>query len=267
MSIMKFIPDTRPYWHVDAKWIFGILLTISLSCLLILSTAHTLSSKENAPRIVATIIGKSLMHNNTVDTTEITKKIKQSGGKIHPIPFIPSITITAADLKLTQDELSLKIFLPITNNIYDNGIEEAANEYIKSETQKEQFIKQAFFLQYSTKTTHDTLMTPIIILGALSILFSCAVIYFSAGWGRLSNIGLLLIYVSLPGIVVANILLHTGQDSASQLPNLASEIIASTLNKSFSATAWIGVLLLVAALVGKVSQIIVHRNHKAKQNK
>lgn len=270
MAYVKLFPTVRPYWHVDAKWIFGILFSLSLIACLLLSVASVLTSKDRAPEIVASVIGMNFIRDGSIDIKEAEKKIDQAGGAIHPIPYMQSVVITKADLKLTPNEISLKVFLPLTKIIYDKGVEGAADQFTKTEKQREQFINQASLLRLFTSSTHLALQLPLTIFYILSVLFAAAVAYFSAGWGRLSNLGLLLFFISLPGTVFSLLLLnppHDGKGSFSSLPPILTHDIGSALGQYFVFVTWAGAIMLIAALVGKIVTTIRNRQHKQTDKK
>lgn len=268
---MKLIPDVRPYWHVDAKWIFGILLSVSLTCCLLLSTVSVLTEKNQAPQIVASVIGANFIRDGAIDIKSAEKAIDKAGGALHPIPFMPSVVITKADLKLTPEEISLKVFLPVTEIIYDKGVNGAADQFAKTKAQREQFIQQAAFLQPFTASTHQALQLPLIISYFLTVLFTTAVVYFSAGWGRLSNLGFILFTVSAPGTLFSFALLnppHDGKGGFESLPTVLTHAAGSALSYYYLFVTVAGALLMLAALIGKIATVVMQRrNQKNDKNK
>lgn len=252
---MKLFPNPRPYWHVDAKWICGILLVFTLSASLILLSLVKLTEQERAPTVGALIIGMGFIRGNTVDTEVAREALAEAGGVIRPLPNIPSITITEADLKLSPAEISIKVFRPITESIYNDGIEATADKFASTQEQKEKFIKDAALFNLFTKDTHQTLNKFFTIFALMSLLLALGVAYFSARWGRLSNLGALLLLVSLPGTLLSLFLSHPpkgGEGGFGSLPPELTTQLGEAFSGAYTKVIMLGALLLVAALIGRI---------------
>jgi hypothetical protein len=251
---MKLFPDIRPYWHVDAKWICGILLVFVLSICLGLLALVRITDANRAPTIGALIVGAGFIRGTEVDTEEARAALAEHGGVIHPLPNVPSITITEADLQLTPGQIALKVFKPITESIYNDGIDATAEKFASTPEQKEKFKKDAFLFKLFTKSTHNTLQKFFLIFAVLSLILALGVVYFSARWGRLANLGALLLLVSLPGTLLSLFLKHPPKDGSggfgSVTPELTSQI-GQAVGSAYVKVTLLGVLLLLAALVGR----------------
>lgn len=255
MQVMKLLPHPRPYWYVDAKWICGILLVFTLSATLIMLSLANLTDKDRAPTVGALVIGMGFIRGNTVDTQEAQEALAEAGGVIRPIPNIPSIEITEADLALTPSQISIKVFKPITESIYNDGIEATADKFAATAEQKEKFIKDASLFNILTKDTHQTLNKFFRIFAAISALLALGVIYFSARWGRLSNLGALLLLVSLPGTLIALLLKSPPKDGSGGFGSLSPELteqIGQAVSAAYTKVTLLGLLLLAAALIGRI---------------
>lgn len=264
---MRITPASRPYWHVDAKWICGLLFIFVFCISLVLYSLSRATDASRGPKIAALAIGTGFIRGNTVDTQDARKALAEHGGVIKPLPNVPSITITEADLKLTPAQISLKVFQPITESIYLNGIEATADKYAPNTASKERFKKDASLLQLFTKEVHQKVSNFATILFALSCLFAAGVVYFSARWGRLANMGLLLVLATLPGAFLGFALANTPENAnsgavASAIGVEAGKILSQTYSKFMIA----GVLLLAAALVGRMYSAIMGRKRQAETN-
>ncbi|HLG91187.1 MAG TPA: hypothetical protein VI336_03470 [Candidatus Saccharimonadales bacterium] len=252
---MRLFPNPRPYWHVDAKWICGILLVFTLSATLILLSLVKLTEQERAPTVGALIIGMGFIRGNTVDTEEAREALAEAGGVIQPIPNVPSIKITEADLALTPSQISIKVFKPITESIYNNGIEATADKFGATAEQKAKFIKDAALFNIFTKDTHQTLKKFFNIFAVLSLLLAAGVVYFSTRWGRLSNLGSLILLVSLPGTLIALLLKSPPKDGNGGFGSLSPELteqIGQAVSAAYTKVTLLGLLLLAAALLGRI---------------
>lgn len=252
---MRFIPNPRPYWHVDAKWICGILLVFALSASLILLSLVKITEPQRAPTIGALIIGIGFIRGESVDVEEARKELARQGGVIRPLPNFPEITITEADLSLTPSQVALKVFRPITESIYNNGIEATAERFADTPEQKAEFIKDATLFKLFTKDTHQTFKKFFNIFAATSLLLAAGVVYFSTRWGRLANLGALALMVSLPGTLLGLLLKNPPKDGSGGLGSLSPELtnqIGQAVSSAYTKVTLFALLLLLAALIGRV---------------
>lgn len=264
--IKKFLPEKRPYWFVDAKWVCGLLLIFCLMTTLLVATAIQLTDQSRAPKIAALTVGSMFIRGDSLDIDEAKEALKKQGGVIHPIPSMPEIIITEKDLALSTADIKLKVFLPLTTALYQDGIDATAQRFGKTEEQKEKFKKDASMLAVFTKGTHNALQERLILLIALSLLLLLGVMYFSAGWGRLANPGLLLFFVSLPGTFAALLITNPPRNgNGGVLGFLPPDIAASIGTPIGHVYYWItisGLLLLGVALVGTIITHIIDKKRK-----
>jgi len=263
----RLIPVYRPYWFVDAKWICGLSFIFCLTITLLLATGIQLTDDNRGPRIAALAVGGLFVRSDKpADIEKARAEIRKQGGVIHPVPNMPEITITEKDLALSTTEVKLKVFGPLTTMIYHDGIEATASRYGQTPEQKEKFKKDATLLQVFTKTTHESLKNIVTVFAIVSTLLLLGVVYFSAGWGRLANPGLLLLYVSLPGSLVALLLTFPPKDDdGGPLAFLPSDVTANLGGPIGSVYYWVtilGVALLFAAFLGKIISHFVGKKHK-----
>ena len=258
---MKLLPKPRPYWHVDAKWICGIFLIFTLSAALLLSSLAKLTDEQRGPTISALIIGMLFIRDDAVDDKEVREELEEQGGVIYPLPNIPSIKITEADLRLSPAEISLKVFKPITDSIYNDGLEATAEKFAATPEQREKFVKDAAVFNVFTKESHQSLAKFSKIFGFISLLLALGVVYFSARWGRLSNLGLLLLLISLPGTLLGLMIKNPpkGEGPFSGLRPELTEQIGQAISSSYNKLTLVGILLVVVALIGRIFTAITHK--------
>jgi hypothetical protein len=252
---MKLFPNPRPYWHVDAKWICGILLVFALSASLILFSLVKLTEKDRAPTVGALIIGIGFIRGDNVDVEEARAELARQGGVIRPLPNFPEITITEQDLNLTPSQIAIKVFSPITESIYNNGIEATAERFGATPEQKEKFIRDAALFNIFTKTTHQTLKKFFNISALISLLLAAGVVYFSNRWGRLANLGALLLLVSLPGTFLGLLLKSPPRNGDGPFGAVSPELtnqIGQAVSAAYTKVTLLGLALLIAALVGRI---------------
>jgi hypothetical protein len=258
----------RPYWHVDAKWIAGILLFFSLGTSLLVGAAHNLTEEKTAIEI-GTVTIASLFSPDGLDApgdlTPLREKLAASPDKkIAPIPNFPNATITEEDINtLSPRELRLKIFRQVVTPIYHKGVAGAAKDFTSDPAQQKQFTKDAQLLQLLTRQTHDTLGAVLMIGVGASIVLTLAFVFFSWRWGRVGNLGFMLLLVSVPGSLLALLLTHPPKDGdgggfGALSPEVA-QMIGTSIGAAYFWAAWLGAGLLVAACIGKIITSLIGR--------
>lgn len=263
MKLMPYLaPKPRPYWHIDAKWICGILLFFALIATLLLATLVQLTGEQRASKLAALAIGSLFIRDDSLDNIDETRKeIRQQGGALRPLPNMPDVVITENDLKLSPDEIKLKVFQPLTKELYQSGIEATAARHTADETARKKFVEDAALLSLFTKTAHGALKDRLIIGIVLCLVFLTGVVYFSSGWGRLANPGFLLLAVSVPGSLLGLMLSHPPKNGSGGplgfLPSGVAQEISLPIGQTYQWVALLGLALLVAAFIGKMVSIVV----------
>lgn len=252
----------RPYWHVDLKWVCGIALFFTLGAALLLYNLQTLTERERAINMSATIVASLFSRQGLDDATDFEKFRQEAmatpGDYVMPISQFPWLKISKTDLStLTPRELRIAIFRQVTEPIYDKGLHGAAAQVTDDPVQQKEFAKDATLLGVFSKTTHDVLKRAFIVSALLAVLFMAGVIYFSAGWGRAVSPAILLLAVSPVGSLAALLLLHPPRDGDAPfkaIPSNVAEEIGGSLSRSYLSATVLGLVLLLGALVGKIVQ-------------
>lgn len=264
---MEIQQKLRPYWHVDAKWVSGILLFFALSAALALFNLAALTERDFAVRATATVVAGFFSKDGLDDPKDVEvfrqRAATTPGETVAPIEQFPWITLTKKEIaELSPRELRVKIFSQITAPIYDKGLKGAAADFTKNPIEQEQFVKQAGILGLVTKSTHQTIQTAFAITAILTVVLLGATIYFSAGWGRAVSPGLLLFGASLLGTFLGLLATYSPKDGDgpfSAMPTELREGIAASLTQSYLPAAILGLALLLGALIGKTVQRVVQR--------
>ncbi len=253
----------RPYWHVDAKWICGILFTILLWITFNLYTLATLTSKDIAVPVATEIVAGRFSPNGLDDPVDIAK-LKEDAAKtpseeLHPLP---NTTITKTDLEeLTPRQIRLKIFEQIVRPYYELGPEGVAEKQTVDATQQEKIKRQAGVLAYFNLQTHNKLQNLVWIFAVASLLPLAGLVFFSHQLGRLVSPALVMSVVAFPGTFASGLALiaskSTSEGAKSNgpipfLPQEAAGKITLALMPGFAIIFGLGILLLLAALIGKI---------------
>lgn len=265
---------SRPYWHVDLKWVSGILLTFSLASTLFLLSAYQVTSRQIATQITTNVLIQLLTNPNDSQQpgqpkpdqaaqdaqlkADLKAKIAASPTKsFQPFPGL-NVTITQQDIDtLTADQLKQKAFHQITDPIYDLGVKGYAAKYIVPD-QQEQFIKQASVLDVVTAERHRQLGGAAAPPLVASLIFLAGLVFFSAGAGRLVSPAVVFIMVSfVPAVLLSVISVAAPQNGSDThpglfgLPSSATLPIVKTLQRVYLFPFLVGLALLVAAVVVK----------------
>jgi hypothetical protein len=181
----------------------------------------------------------------------------QPGEVLTPLPDIPAVTINKSDLEdLTPREIRLKIFRQIVEPLYDKGIEGAARDFTSNQQEVESLVNDASLLQVFTKSFHQRINSFFLGGLAISLLLLVGFVFFSFGWGRLGNPGLLLFVIGLPGLLIGLLMKNPPTDGDGGPFNYIPPEVAAELGQqlmvSYGVSVAIGAVLLIAALVGAI---------------
>lgn len=193
---MKDIHKPRPYWHVDIKWLFGILSFCALLVSTILFIASTLLSPNIAVPTATYVVASQFSKNGIDDATDINKiknELKKSDKtEFHPIEG-SSATITKKDItSLSPREIRLKLFGQIVEPIYYGA-----------EKLDKNIAQQYGALAMLNEKTHQSLMTFFWVSLIPVVLFMTGLVLFSHRYGRLvSPAVMLLMFGLLPSLLL-----------------------------------------------------------------
>lgn len=211
------INKKRPYWHVDAKWISGIIfLVFFITGILFLNISQIISQNNvidtAAVKIESSIkeetskffdsSGKPLAQDKKIilaglntaqdKAEELKNNAEDSAKEINPLNFGKDLA------RLAVYKLEGLMYSRVSNalNVASEKIEamdlKDANlqDKIKSAIEIPKVYSQKQYLRYRNDA---------IILLTIALLFLLAAIYFSSGFGRLSTPGFLILMAIFPG--------------------------------------------------------------------
>lgn len=87
----------RPYWHVDAKWVTGLVLIFVLSAALLVHALTRITAERQAVDAVSTALAIAFSPKGLDEPTDLAllrERLKASPGGLQPIPGL-RITIRA----------------------------------------------------------------------------------------------------------------------------------------------------------------------------
>lgn len=261
------VQKVRPYWHVDMKWITGILLLISLSLSIALFNLYKLSGPGHAIELATYTFTSAFSQKGLDDTSEIAefkKKVIAGGGYAKPIPAF-DITITAKDLETkTPRELRLSIFRQIVEPVYYKEAEGIREKVVDPEM-KNGIEKQMGLFKYLNERTHKKLGSFFRISVAVTAALLALFVFFSAGAGRFINPAFVFIFVAAPGLFLSIVLKNGGgakDQPAQQAENIGQMVsgimkiigpqISGLVMKPYAYLALSGLGLIVGGIGYKV---------------
>jgi hypothetical protein len=221
----------RPYWHVDAKWITGILLLFLLNGTFLLFILVQTTAPERGIDLLTVLIASSFSReglDQEADLEIMHQKIAESpNGAWQPIPSL-KIVVREEDIAgLTPREMRLWFFRQLAEPIYYDGQQGLAGLASDPEMAKnmEGGIGPFGFI---SAETHGKLQKIFFVFGFISLTLLGLLVFFSYRFGRLGSPGCVLFLAALPGLIVFSMLRGWLEGGAENLAQ-PTEITALTL--------------------------------------
>jgi hypothetical protein len=282
----------RPTWFIDAKWLcalgFILVFAISLTSFNIMQ----LTSRERAVETLTGMIEKSLTTTEgnllekienykaslattenieTTDEREEKSLIGQALGFFFPESDI--ISKPATELKDTflkslavpvYEEGTSVIFTLLRGIDYATPIDKGLNK-----------------IPIYSDETHDTLLAWFTVSLIISLILLTGVVYFSWGWGKIFNPGLIMALTAAPGFLgygyahrfIKEVLPEIGWGGGNFIVNTFLFGIIETLEKNlndirlFQTTwFWIGIILMIIAIAGKIYFIYIKKTKTSRKS-
>lgn len=261
----------RPYWHVDAKWISGLLLLFVLNATFLAWILVRVTAPDRGIELLTILIASSFSReglDQEGDTKIMLEKIGESpDGNWQPIPTL-NIVVREQDIAgLTPREMRLWFFRQLAEPIYYEGQAGLARLAKDPEMAKNMEGDIGPF-GFISAESHAKVRNIFFGLGLLSLVLLGLLSFFSYRFGRLGSPGLVLFLAALPGILVFSGMLgwleHGAQDLtqptevtavtmyAQPLARLASDALPDLVQmaiRTYLSLALLGLFLILAALI------------------
>lgn len=201
--------NARPYWHVDAKWVAGLLLVVVLSVTLLVLNLVQITAEQPATEMMATTLATLFSRRGLDDESEIAlmrQALRASpDGTLQPIPGLP-IVIREKDIAgLSPRQIRLYAFRQLAVPIYRGGAAGLAAQITDPEMRKS-LAGGVGILELFTLKTHQFLRRVLLLLVGICLFLFIPLIFFSYRFGRLVSPGVVLFVTSLPGTGVSVLL-------------------------------------------------------------
>lgn len=177
-------PKKRPYWHVDAKWLTGIILVVLLNITFISFLLVQITSPKNGINLLAGILASSFSFEGggmdaSGDIEVMREKIAESvDGKWRPIAGM-EIFVQEEDIAgKTPREVRLWFFRQWAEPLYRDGAEGLKD--LISDPEMEQGLDEGIGpLGFINAKTHGKLLVVFLVCGLTSLPFLLLLVYFS----------------------------------------------------------------------------------------
>ena len=262
----------RPYWHVDAKWLTGILLVFLLNITFLVFLLFRITAPGQGITILATTLasqfsfeGGGLDAQGDVDI--MRQKIDESPNKQwQPIPGL-EIIVRAEDIEgLSPREARLWFFRQWAEPLYYEGPQGLAN--LMTDPDMKAGLEQGIGpLGIISAATHDKLLVALSVSGLVSLFFLGLLVFFSHRFGRLGSPGCVLFLVAVPDMIALAILRgwleNAGQSTESsgvqillsRYTQLAADVLPGIIQTAMYIYVFLvllSILLLLVALIGGI---------------
>lgn len=202
MNSNERLRNARPYWHIDAKWVAGLLLVVVLSVTLLVFNLVQITAERPATEIIATVMATLFSRHGLDDESEIAQMrsaLRASpDGTLQPIPGLP-IVIREKDIAgLSPRQIRLYAFRQLATPLYRGGAAGLAAQISDPEA-RQSLAGGIGFLELFTLKTHRVLRRVFLVLVGVCLLLLVPLIFFSYRFGRLGSPGVVLFAASLPG--------------------------------------------------------------------
>jgi len=194
----------RPYWHVDAKWLTGILLLFLLNVTFLVFILMQVTAPEQGISLLTMTLASAFSAQGggldaSGDIEIIHQKIAESPkGEWQPIPGMRIVVREEDIVGKTPREVRLWFFRQWAEPLYYDGAQGLANLMTDPEMKKN-LEGGVGPLGFINADTHGKLQKVFIASGLVSLFFLGLLIFFSYRFGRLSSPGCAIFLAAIPG--------------------------------------------------------------------
>jgi len=258
----------RPYWHVDLKWLFGIVAVFSVAALLTVIGLFRLTERERAIQIVSVGIASAFSPEGLDEAASIAEiqgiLEEQPDGELQLIQDI-DVFVRAEDIEgLSPRQTRIYVFRQIAEPLYDQGVD-GVTELSQDPAIQAALRNDVGMIALLSAGTHRVLGWVLAGLALLSLISVGLSLLWSSRFGRLVTPGIILLLTSLPGVLFATLLgsialggsrqANPASSAAFSFEAIFKEIgplVTSALRPAYLIALILGLLLLVGALIGRL---------------
>ena len=197
----------RPYWHVDAKWVTGLVLVVLLSVTLLLSVFVQLTAERPAVDAMSTLLAVSFSRKGLDDESEIVEvrdAIRASPDGFQPVPGLPMVIREKDIVGMSPRQMRLFVWRQLAEPLYRGGVAGLAAQ-IRDPEMRKAVSEGIGVLGWMNAGTHRGLQRLLTMLQVACAILLVPLVVFSYRFGRLGSPGLALLVSSLPGALVSGL--------------------------------------------------------------
>lgn len=196
----------RPYWHVDAKWVTGLVLVGILSLTLPLFNLVRLTALRPAVDIAGTLLAVAFSPHGLDDEAEIAEMwaaLKASpDGTLKPFPGL-LVSIRADQIQgLAPRATRVYVFRQVAEPFYWLG-SAALVGGIQDPAVRSDVAACMGVLNLFTAETHQRLQHALVPFAAACVVLLLLLVTFSYRFGRVGSPGVALFVSALPGVALS----------------------------------------------------------------
>ncbi len=266
------VKKPRPYWHLDAKWITGILLLLLLNFTFLIYFLMQLTAPAQGITLLSTILASSFSFESggldaAGDIDIMRQKIAESpNGEWQPIPGL-QIVIREQDIAgKTPREARVWFFSQLAKPLYFQG-EQGLASLMTDPEMKNSLQGGVGPLGIISAQTHSSLVKFFAPFALASLLVLGLLIYFSYRFGRLGSPGCVIFMTAIPGLlfwllargwtdqVARNPTSLSDASALARYTQLAADvvpIILQTAVRVYLSLLGLGVFLMLVAFMGTI---------------
>jgi hypothetical protein len=266
------IKKNRPYWHVDAKWLTGILLVGLLTVTLLMFILVQATGPVQGKGILTSMLASSFSYgsgglDSNADLEIMRQKIAQSpNGEWQPIPGLP-IIVRLSDIEgKTAREVRMWFFAQMADPLYQNGAQGLV-DFATDPQMKAAFEQGVGPLGFISAATHAKILSIFAVFGLVSLLFLLLLIFFSYRFGKLGSPGCVLFLAAIPGVLLfgglngwinqmtQNPIPFADQTAVTRYAQLAADVLPVVLKsalQTYLILTLLGLVLVGVALLGSI---------------
>jgi len=247
---------TRPYWHVDAKWVFGLLLTGVLAVWLVLVGLWQVTRREVAIDLFVEA-GMGMLYPAPLAAQTFDQMLARA--QEHPDAPVQvmglKVPLKGQEMVgLTREEAARRVFRRLGEIFYDEGPEGLAR--LRLPGAEGMWGGDPGPLGLFNAQGHQVMGLVVALSAVVILLLLAPVIYFSARWGRLASPGVCLLVASLPGWpLIAISTLPPETEGPSQALRLVGRAVVPVYELAVS----LGLTFIVIAILGGLTRRLRRR--------
>jgi hypothetical protein len=233
---------------VDAKWVFGLLLTGLLTVLLVLATLWQVTRRETAVTLFVEA-GMSMLYPAPQATHSLDEALARARKNPDSLVRVMGLEVPLRGHEiagLDRDAAARLVFRRLGEVFYDKGPEGLAHLRISNTPS---FLGQQGPgpLALLNSRGHSRVGVVVAVVAMLALLLLIPVVYFSAGWGRLGSPGVCLFVASLPGLPLVAVGLSSSSGNG---PSPVLRFLGQAVAPVYGLAAAGGLALIAFAILG-----------------